>query len=56
VHDIYKLASDPDVIYATTPKGLEKFTDFTHAIGGMKTRPVSCKDLVFPELHGETSS
>jgi NitT/TauT family transport system substrate-binding protein len=54
--DIYKLIADPEVIYTITPKGLVKFTDFMYAIGELKTKPASWKDLVFPELHDEAGS
>jgi NitT/TauT family transport system substrate-binding protein len=54
--EVYKLVADPEVSYSITPRGLTKFTDFMHAIGVMKTKPTSWKDLVFPELHSEPGS
>lgn len=56
VEDIYKLVTDPEVIYTMTPNGLLKFTDFLHAIGVIKVAPTNWKELVFPELHGEQGS
>jgi len=54
--EVYKLVTDPEVIYTITPNGLIKFTDFMHAIGVMKAAPASWKELVFPELYGEQGS
>jgi NitT/TauT family transport system substrate-binding protein len=56
LEETYALVTDPEISYSITPRGLIKFTDFLHAIGVMKPKPESWKDLVFPELHQEPGS
>jgi hypothetical protein len=49
-YDTYNLVADPEVMYSIAPSGRIKFADFLHAIGVMKSKPNSWKDLVCPEI------
>ena len=49
--DILKMLNDPQVEFTQTPKNVTKYTDFLYKIGSIKVKPLSWKDLFFPESH-----
>lgn len=51
VEDVEKQLADPEFIFNLGPKNLIKLTDFMHAAGAIKTRPISWKEMFFPEVH-----
>jgi NitT/TauT family transport system substrate-binding protein len=34
------------------PESTMKYAEFMHAVGSIKIKPASWKDLFFPEVHG----
>jgi NitT/TauT family transport system substrate-binding protein len=56
VQEIVNVLSDPHIKFTTTPENLMKYADFMHAIGSIKNRPASWKDMFFPEIHGAPGS
>ena len=38
------------------PENVMKYADFMHAIGSIRNRPASWKDMFFPEIHGAPGS
>ncbi len=50
VLDILKMLNDPQVEFTQTPKNITKYTDFLFKIGSIKVKPVSWKDLFFPDI------
>ena len=51
VADILKQLEDTNIVFTTTPRNVQKYADFMHAAGYIKTRAGSWKDLYFPEIH-----
>ena len=49
--DIAEVVKDPGVKFTTGPENVMKYAEFMHAIGTIKNRPASWKDLFFPEIH-----
>jgi NitT/TauT family transport system substrate-binding protein len=45
------ILSDPQIRFTLTPENVLKFVNFRVAIGTIKTRPESWKDLFFPDIH-----
>ncbi len=56
VSEIVEVLSDPHIKFTTTPENVMKYADFMHAIGSIRNRPASWKDLFFPEIHGAPGS
>lgn len=56
VEEIVEVLSDPHIKFTTTPENVMKYADFMHAVGSVKNRPASWKDLFFPEIHGAPGS
>ncbi len=56
VQEIVDVLNDPKIKFTTTPENVMKYADFMHAIGSIKNRPASWKDLFFPEIHGTPGS
>jgi len=53
---IERILSDPQLRFTVVPENTMKFADFMHAIGSVKQKPESWKDLFFPELHDRPGS
>jgi len=49
--ELQLMVADPDVAYTTIPVRTAAFTEFMHAVGRLKHKPGSWKDLFFPEAH-----
>ncbi|HTR34706.1 MAG TPA: ABC transporter substrate-binding protein [Bryobacteraceae bacterium] len=56
VSEIVEVLNDPHIKFTTTPENVMKYADFMHAIGSIRNRPASWKDLFFPEIHGASGS
>lgn len=50
--DMYEIISDPEYKYTKVPHKIRRMTDVLQRAGVIKTKPVSWKDLYFPEAHG----
>lgn len=48
---IEKMLNDPSIEFTTTPKNSMKYADFMQRIGMVKIKPVSWKDMFFPNAH-----
>ena len=46
----------PDMVFTTTPKGMEKTADFMFRVGTVKSKPASWKDMFFPYIHDKPGS
>ncbi|MBS0241217.1 MAG: ABC transporter substrate-binding protein [Proteobacteria bacterium] len=51
--EIEEVLKDPEIKFTTTPENYMKYAEFMHAIGSIKTKPASWKDVFFPEIHGK---
>jgi len=54
--ELLEVLNDPDIKFSTTPENVMKYAGFMYDIGSIKNRPVSWKDLFFPEIHGAPGS
>jgi NitT/TauT family transport system substrate-binding protein len=52
VEKVAEVASGKQVKWTMAPESTMKYAEFMHAVGSIKVRPASWKDLFFPELHG----
>lgn len=50
--ELEPMVADPDVDYTTTPANVMALVAFMHQVGRIKRKPVSWKELFFPEAHG----
>jgi NitT/TauT family transport system substrate-binding protein len=50
VDDVYAMISSPDYIFTQTPQKIGLMAEFMYRIGSIKTKPVSWKDMFFPEV------
>jgi NitT/TauT family transport system substrate-binding protein len=53
---IERILSDPQLRFTVVPENTMRFANFMHAIGSVKQKPDSWKDLFFPELHDRPGS
>lgn len=51
VEAVEKQLADPEFVYSLAPQKLIKLSDFMHAAGIIKSKPVSWKEVFFPEVH-----
>ena len=51
VADIQKQLEDPNLVFTTTPRNIQKYADFMHEVGSIKVKANSWKDIYFPEIH-----
>lgn len=51
LQEIEDMLNDPAIVFTTTPQNVMKYVDFMAKIGSIKTRPVSWKDLFFPNVY-----
>lgn len=56
LQEIVEVLNDAHIQFTTTPENVMKYADFMHAIGSIRNRPASWKDLFFPEIHGAPGS
>ncbi|HTW63240.1 MAG TPA: ABC transporter substrate-binding protein [Bryobacteraceae bacterium] len=50
VGEIVEVLNDPHVKFTTTPENTMKYATFMHDVGSIKNRPVSWRDLFFPDI------
>ena len=50
--EIVEVLNDPEVKFTNTPENVMKYAEFMHAIGSLKAKPESWKDVFVPEVHG----
>src|SRR5262249_1966165 len=48
--EVQALLEDPQFEFTTTPRNMMKIVDFMHEVGHIKVKPVSWKDMFFPEV------
>ena len=51
-----KILANPQVQYTLVPQNTMKYADFMMKVGSTKKKPVSWKDLFFPEIHNVSGS
>ncbi len=51
VAEIQKQLEDPNIVFTTTPRNIQKYADFMFEVGSIKTKAASWKDIYFPEIH-----
>src|SRR5215470_13497271 len=56
VGKVAEIASGKDVQWTMAPESTVKYAEFMHAVGTIKVKPASWKDLFFPEVHGLAGS
>ena len=54
--DVVKMIKDPDTRFSATPHGVMEYARFMHAVGTVRTKPDSWKDLFMPALHERQGS
>ncbi|MBI3524373.1 MAG: ABC transporter substrate-binding protein [Betaproteobacteria bacterium] len=48
VQEIVAMLNKPDLLFSTTPKGIQKYSDFMYRTGTIKVKPASWKDMFLP--------
>jgi NitT/TauT family transport system substrate-binding protein len=51
VEKVAEIASGKEVKWTMVPENTMKYAEFMHAVGTIKVKPASWKDLFFPEVH-----
>jgi NitT/TauT family transport system substrate-binding protein len=51
VDKVAEIASGKEVKWTMAPEATVKYAEFMHAVGTIKVKPASWKDLFFPEVH-----
>lgn len=51
-----KILASPQVQYTLVPQNTMKYADFMNKVGTIKKKPVTWKDLFFPEIHDRAGS
>ena len=51
VDEIYRMLSDPAMVFTTTPQNVMKYVSFMQKTGAIKAKPESWKVLFFPNAH-----
>ncbi|ONG47655.1 nitrate ABC transporter substrate-binding protein [Pseudoroseomonas deserti] len=54
--DVVKMIKDPDSRFSATPHGVMEYARFMHAVGSVRVKPDSWKDLFIPALHDRQGS
>ena len=54
--DVVKMIQDPDTRFSATPHGVTEYARFMHAVGTVRVKPDSWKDLFMPALHNRQGS
>jgi len=52
VEKVAEIASGKQVKWTMVPESTVKYAEFMHAVGSIKVKPASWKELFFPEVHG----
>jgi NitT/TauT family transport system substrate-binding protein len=52
VEKVAEIASGKEVKWTMVPESTVKYAEFMQAVGSIKIKPASWKDLFFPEVHG----
>jgi NitT/TauT family transport system substrate-binding protein len=52
VEKVAAIATGKDVRWTMAPESTVKYAEFMHAVGTIKVKPASWKDVFFPEVHG----
>jgi NitT/TauT family transport system substrate-binding protein len=52
VEKVAEIASGKEVKWTMAPESTVKYAEFMQAVGSIKIKPASWKDLFFPEVHG----
>ncbi len=56
VESVTRMITDPDTKFSTTPDGVMQYADFLAAVGSIKLKPASWKDLFVPQLADRAGS
>jgi NitT/TauT family transport system substrate-binding protein len=56
VEDLVKLIDDPDVEFTTTPRGVQRYSEYMHELGLIKIKPDKWQDLFFDNVHARPGS
>jgi NitT/TauT family transport system substrate-binding protein len=56
VEEIARVLSEGSSKFTTTPENIMKYANFMREIGSIRNRPLSWKDLFFPEIHSAPGS
>jgi NitT/TauT family transport system substrate-binding protein len=56
VEKVAEIASGKEVRWTMAPESTLKYAEFMHAVGTIKVKPATWKDLFFPEVHGLAGS
>jgi NitT/TauT family transport system substrate-binding protein len=51
VAEIQKQIEDPNLVFTTVPRNIQKYADFMYEVGSIKSKAASWKDIYFPEIH-----
>jgi NitT/TauT family transport system substrate-binding protein len=51
VERVAEIASGKEVKWTMVPEGTLKYAEFMHAVGSIKIKPATWKDLFFPEVY-----
>ena len=51
VAEIQKQIEDPNLLFTTIPRNIQKYADFMYEVGSIKSKAASWKDIYFPEIH-----
>ena len=51
VAEIQKQLEDPNIVFTTTPRNIQKYADFMFDVGTIKAKASSWRDIYFPEIH-----
>jgi NitT/TauT family transport system substrate-binding protein len=51
VDEVAAIASGAGVRWTMAPENTMQYAQFMHAVGSIKIKPASWRDLFFPELH-----
>ena len=54
--DVVKMIADPDSRFSATPHGVMEYARFMHAVGSVRVKPESWKDLFITALHDRQGS
>jgi len=53
---VYKIISNPEFVFTTTPQGVMKYAEFMHRTGAIESMPASWKNVFFSEVRGQHGS
>lgn len=53
---IYKILTNTNFVFTTTPRGVMRYADFMHGSNAIKNMPITWKDVFFDQVHDEPGS